>query len=226
MSASTLKLIAIITMLIDHIGAIFFPDQMWIRMIGRIAFPIFAYFIAEGFFRTSDVKKYMQRLLIFAFISQWPFSFAFDRSIFLSLNVFFTLFFGLYAIYKYDQSKNMNIVSIIGILAQVLNTDYGIYGVYMIFIFYKYHEDFKNMVKYQAILNGSYLGLVLIIFSLNGNSLSFGHVLPVLIQGLCLLSLILIKYYNGEKGYNFKYIFYAFYPVHLTILGLIKFFAK
>lgn len=226
MTASTLKLIAIITMLIDHIGAIFYPDEMWIRMIGRIAFPIFAYFIAEGFFRTSDVKKYMQRLLIFAFISQWPFSFAFDRSIFLSLNVFFTLFFGLYAIYKYDQSKNINIVSVIGILAQVLNTDYGIYGVYMIFIFYKYHEDFKNMVKYQAILNGAYLGLIIIMFSLNGNSLSVGHVLPVLIQGLCLLSLILIKYYNGEKGYNFKYIFYAFYPVHLTILGLIKFFAK
>ena len=69
MSSFVLKLIAIITMLIDHIGAVLYPEIRWLRLIGRIAFPIFAYLVAEGFYKTSDIKKYLKRLFIFALVS-------------------------------------------------------------------------------------------------------------------------------------------------------------
>ena len=125
LSTFTLKLIAIITMVIDHTGAIFFPDQMWLRAIGRIAFPIFVFLLVEGLFNTSNIKKYLTRLGIFALISEIPFDMAFYKARFgvdfltdlkgatqdmqiLDLfirrlikhqNIFFTLFLGLLAIY-------------------------------------------------------------------------------------------------------------------------------
>jgi len=64
MNSFSLKLLACITMLIDHIGAIFFPDIMFIRIIGRVAFPIYAFLITEGYSRTKNLKRYMSRLFM------------------------------------------------------------------------------------------------------------------------------------------------------------------
>jgi len=219
MNSFELKLIAIITMLIDHIGAVLFPDVEWLRMIGRLAFPIFAYLVSEGFFKTSDVKKYMKRLFIFALISQVPFYLAFNEKY--HLNIYFTLFLGLYAVYMCENTNKSYYIWLMGLIGQVIGADYGIYGVLTIYIFYKYHEDFKDIVKYQVILNLAYASMNILGYASYGGKLSLQNILSVSIQALSLVSLLLIKLYNGERGYSLKYVFYVFYPAHLFILYLI-----
>lgn len=94
---SVLKWIAVLTMVIDHVGAILFPDQIWMRVIGRVAFPIYAYCLAEGFRYTSDYRRYLGRLALFAILSEIPFDLAFYGVpfSFAHQNVFFTLTLGL-----------------------------------------------------------------------------------------------------------------------------------
>ncbi len=109
MSSFQLKMIAVITMLIDHIGAVIFPDIIVLRIIGRLAFPLFAFLITEGYRHTSNFNRYLGRLFIFAIISQYPFwlAFGFDAG----LNIFSTLFLGLIAIHSSEIIKNIIPVS-------------------------------------------------------------------------------------------------------------------
>jgi hypothetical protein len=203
MSSSTLKILACLFMLIDHLGYVLFPRLIILRIIGRLAFPLFTYFIAEGYRRTKDVTDYLGRLFLFAFISQIPFSEAFNLKG-LHLNVFFTLAMGLYALYIYDKKKNILIVIVIALACQFMNTDYGAYGVFLVFLFNKYHEDFIKMA-----------------ISISVITLIFSFTLTSQIQIFCLFSLILIRLYNRERGLRLKYLFYGFYPVHLLILAYI-----
>ena len=105
MTSFTLKLIAMITMFIDHFGYAIMGQFSFFNLFGRLAFPIFAFQISEGFIHTKSVKKYLLRLIIFALISQIPFSlftYYIVHSNPFTLNVFFTLAFGLVSIYIYD----------------------------------------------------------------------------------------------------------------------------
>lgn len=151
-----IKLIAIITMVIDHAGMIFFPRIIVFRIIGRIAFPLFAFFIAEGFRHTRSVKKYLFRLLLCAVLFQvpdWLFGSETMRRIFISwgwesvpsinyeLNIFATLFLGLAAISLYNKLKEKHIayswlaVTAMAVIAQIIGADYGAYGVLFIIVF-------------------------------------------------------------------------------------------
>ena len=108
MSAFVLKIIAIVTMFIDHLGyAVHNGSFSSFNYIGRLAFPIFAFQISEGYIHTKNIKKYFLRLLLFAVISQLPFMIF--NSILnihkLYLNTLFTLFLGLVSIYIYDKCK-------------------------------------------------------------------------------------------------------------------------
>jgi hypothetical protein len=99
-----LKLLALVTMLVDHIGYMFFPNEMFFRIIGRLAFPIFAYHIALGYSRTSNPKKYVLRLFFFALITQLPYSF-FNPSLKFNpihLNILFTFLMAIGLLYVYD----------------------------------------------------------------------------------------------------------------------------
>lgn len=226
MNGAQLKLIAIIVMLIDHTGALLFPKVYILRVIGRLAFPIFAYFISEGYIKTSDVEKYKKRLFVFALISQIPFYLAFKNIVY--LNIFFTLFLGLYAINVYDENGSIGTIWLMGILAQLINTDYGLYGVFTIYFFYKYHEDFKTMAKKQVFLNIIFVSVIFLITVLSpfNRGKDAAWILKAFVgtgmQAISLLSLFLIKSYNGQRGRSMKYLFYAFYPVHLMILWMIK----
>lgn len=221
MTTFTLKLIACIAMLIDHTTAIFVKNQeLWTigRGIGRIAFPIFCFLIVEGFFHTSNAKRYLVRLGVFAIISEFAFDFAFWNtinmtSIFSYQNVYFTLFIGLLAIMVYDkillkyrsQPSTFNILAVItivfsGVAAVLLKSDYDFRGILYIFIFYIFHYSKKKTLLAFALFTG---------FIAPG------------IQLLQILAIPFIWLYNGKKGPSMKYVFYAFYPVHLAILGLI-----
>ena len=136
-----LKMIAIVSMLIDHIGYIFFPEVSVFRIIGRIAFPIFTYILAEGIYYTKDIKKYMLRLGIFALLSEIPYDLAFQGKVleFSRQNVFFTLFLGVLMFYVMSNVKNIIMQYAVVIAAvmfsRFLHTDYSSIGILMIFIF-------------------------------------------------------------------------------------------
>ena len=202
----TMKMIAIISMLVDHIGHIFFPEVMIFRMIGRLSFPIFAYVLAEGFIYTRDVKKYMLRLGIFALLSEIPYDLAIMGSVleFSHQNVFFTLFLGVLMLWIMTQTRNMILqygtVAAMLFLCKILNTDYSDIGILMIFIFYIFRER-----KIEKLL---IVGLVFI--GLTGG-----------IQLYAILALPLIALHNREQGPKMKSFFYLFYPAHLLILYIV-----
>lgn len=232
MSAYILKLIAIITMTIDHSSYLIYGANLsWMNYIGRIAFPIFAFQISEGYTHTKNLKKYFSRLILFALISELPyawFSYAFFSGI--KLNIIFTLIVGLSSIYIYDllvqkgkKQKKESISSykllgvmiavFLGLLADGIGLDYGFYGVFLIFTFYT--------LRNNTILKN--LGIII---------LTFVYYLPTLIVAnfslsiivlaiFSLIPLIFINLYNGKKGKNFKLLFYIFYPMHLFVLCLI-----
>ncbi len=223
MSGFVLKVIAMLTMLIDHTGAILLinsPYYMYFRMIGRLAFPIYCFLLVEGFYQTSNVKKYLKRLGIFALISEIPFDLAFANKTtstgFLeSQNVFFTLYIGLLVIYlmslvpkKYPTDiMKQNMINF-GILvmgcftSKLLGTDYDILGVLLIVCFYLFRSNKLLLTVFVLLLN----------YGMSGS-----------LQALATISMVFIWFYNGKKGQKInKYIFYAFYPLHILILVLIK----
>lgn len=203
-SSFTLKCIAMVSMLIDHMGAILFPQFLWMRIVGRLAFPIYCFLLVEGAVHTSDIRKYQKRLLVFALLSEIPFDMTFNGS-FLELlrqNVFFTLLIGLIAIEFLERNREIwyNVATVIlaCTAAQVLGTDYGGAGVIFIVCFYKlYPYRLGKQVAFVA-----------------ENALLFLGGIQIY-AGIAALPMLL---YNGKPGRNIKYFFYIFYPGHLLIL--------
>lgn len=203
MTTFTLKIIAIIAMVIDHVGEVFFPEYAIFRIIGRLSFPIFAYLIAEGFVYTKNVKQYLFRLGLFAFLSEIPFDLVFEGEVleFSYQNVFFTLFLGLITLVLI--SRTNNIVFKIGMVVAMtcvsifMSTDYPGIGVLMIVWFYIFRE--KKLEKFLAV--------VLLVVAMTEP-----------IQYWCLLSLVLIGMHNGKQGPKRKLFFYLFYPLHLLLI--------
>lgn len=213
-----LKWIAIVTMFFDHLGAILLPQYPILRLIGRISFPIFCFLLVEGFYHTSNLKKYMLRLGIFAIISEIPFDWMVDSqsSIWQHQNIFFTLLIGLgvlYIIQSISQKYQHNPMILIGaellaviagvIVAQLIHTDYEMVGVLYIVVFYLFRGR-----------NGL-LAVWLILVSF----FSYGQLTT---QLYCVVAMLFICLYNGEKGRSMKYFFYLFYPVHILILCIVR----
>ena len=206
-STFKLKMIAITAMLIDHVGKAFFPHQTILSAIGRIAFPIFVYLLAEGFVHTHDVKRYMVRLGIFAIVSEIPFDLLFTGKLleFECQNVFFTLFLGLVMLCLMLKTTSGIEVLLIAftmiLLGEFLRVDYGGMGLLMICWFYQYRE--RKLLKI--------LGIVII------NTLFMGQE-----QIWAVLALIPITLHYRDEGPKMKWFFYGFYPVHLSVLYLIN----
>lgn len=182
----TLKLFAMLTMLIDHIGYMFFPKYRIFRTIGRLAFPIFAYQLSVGYMKTSDLKRYASRLLGFALISQIPYSFFSPSLEFepFNLNIMFTLLSALGILYVYDMGaakinsfkNNKNYTELfyaaaafLGVFAMLIvpelleiisgskfRLEYGIYGLLMILLFHIYKDKRPAMVISYLLLSMFY----------------------------------------------------------------------
>ena len=199
----TLKIIAIITMFLDHYYRIIGGPE-WLSILGRLAFPIFAFSISEGYSHTKNVNKYLMRLLNFAIIIQLPNFLGFQEY---PLNIFFTLALGLFCLEILDNNKINIVVRYIVVLylcflAEKTGLDYGAYGVILIILFNK----LKNNKLYIFI---GFLALNLVI-------LKIGNLSEM--QMYSVFSLVPIFLYNGKKGYGMKYFFYLFYPLHFIFL--------
>ena len=137
MSAFTLKLIALVTMIIDHVGAIFFPQFIWLRYIGRLSMPIYAFLLVQGYMHTRNFNRYALRMGIFALLSEVPYDLLFQGTWleFQRQNILFTFLTALFVMKLLDASaKSRNIFMFIGaviltILPYFLHFSYGVYGV-------------------------------------------------------------------------------------------------
>ena len=208
-----LRLTAILTMTLDHIGYMFFPSNISLRLIGRIAFPIFAFGIAEGIKYTRNYQKYLLRLLIIALISEVPFDLMTSDTIcsFNSSNVMFTLLSGAclccFMRFKLPTAEKI-IFTLIPILSVIMNCDYNIIGISVIPIMYYFITKGKPAT-------GALISCLLL-------TLCFG-----LWQLPCFFSAYLISQYNGKREEKtlttpFKITNYLFYPAHILLIYTIS----
>lgn len=202
-------------MVIDHCGITLFAGTSWYlpcRILGRIAFPLYAFLLTEGYVHTHSVKKYAKRLFFFALLSEIPFDYAlFGTPCYLGYqNVFFTLLLGLGALISIDRARAGSAVSqiylvFLMVLSEILCTDYGAFGILLMMVFYIFRDR-------KAVCTAVAAGLLI----------TYGFASEFPIKGFGAAALIFILFYNGKKGnYPFPSIlFYAVYPLHLVVLGL------
>ncbi len=206
-SSFQLKMIALIAMVTDHIGVLFFPQYMVFRIIGRIVFPIYCFLLVEGAFHSRNLLKYSARLLLFALISEIPFDLTFRNTFFdfSHQNTFFTLLLGLIGIMLLKRKGIIRWLSfLLPLVAELLRTDYGGYGVLVILLFYILHENVVWKMTFFGLL--SYLNY------------------RDSVKLYACLAIVPLLFYNGKRGYNIKYAFYVFYPLHLMVLFFITHF--
>ncbi|WP_260986497.1 MULTISPECIES: conjugal transfer protein TraX [Paenibacillus] len=200
--------IAMITMLIDHIGAVFFPHIIELRIIGRIAFPIYAFAVYIGYKHTRDVQKYIWRLFWIAIISQVPFMAAFNHY---SLNVVWTLWSALLVLFVIDKlpSRLLSIPIVIGAgwFMEISQMDYGMYGLLLVLLF-RYFQG-PVLVVAHVVLNALYL-------LLHNSSVQMYSVLAT-------AGIAIAQYY--QAGFRMKgprWVWRYFYPAHLAIIAIIR----
>lgn len=263
MSVLTLKIIAIVTMIMDHIGAI--TGEHWLRIVGRLSLPIFAFLIANGFKHTSNVKKYLLRLFAFAVISEIPFDLFIENKLsiieFNGLipdvrldNVLFTFTIGLLYLsvsdyFKKKEYKCFNLINaallfVSCCLAAFVSSDYGAAGILWVALFGTFDVQKKEsaaplalgsivLASWHVITKNFARGIL----QLTGISI---NKIPILVYFFCgskvtasdrlqmisAFAVALILLYNGKSGMpkskvanrTLRYVFYAFYPIHLLIL--------
>ena len=238
LSGSTIKIIAVITMFIDHFGKILLKNGIVINapysafsdyqfslllkavdichILGRIAFPLFCFLLVEGFIHTHNLKKYIISLGILAIISEPIYDLSFGRGLFSfdQQNVIFTLLLGvlmLALIRKCNDNLLITVAAttICGIASYLLQLDGWYYGIALIAILYYFREH--DWLKYLLVLVAMYVcGLD---FSLQA------LIDPYFLTAAS--SIVIMALYNGKRGLKMKYFFYIFYPLHLLVLHII-----
>ncbi len=218
LSGNVLKIIAAVTMMADHTGMILFPRTEAFRLIGRIAFPLFAFFIAEGCRYTHNKKKYLGTILLLGLIFHAVFVLATGQTLF---NIFITFSFSIILIYLLQrvkkemregtwQSKILSGILFFGMLfftylfTTCFQVDYGFFGIMLPVIVSLFDGLWQRKAAFLA-------GSLLLVLSIH-----------TYFQSFCLLAVPILFFYNGTKGkYKMKYFFYVFYPAHLVILFLL-----
>lgn len=244
-----LKLIALITMIIDHTGYMIFTDDIRFRLIGRISFPIYAFFITEGVKYTSNINNYLKRLLGLAIFCQIGFHLSnmfntYETATFHGTNILFTLFLGASGIHIYNTLKEKNykhfLLTIPLIMATIFKTDYGFWGVILIYMFYFIGTNPIWGILWVIMKSNIIIYLMLIpINTLEGTSFveMIGSMTTVLstildVSFFTIIPFFLIDYYiKNPKQSNLtstqknisKNLFYIAYPLHFLALGIIRY---
>ena len=217
LDGTSLKLIAMISMVFDHVGDMFFPGALWMRMIGRLAMPLFSFCIAEGYAHTKNKQRYLLRIGVFALVSEIPFDLAFEGRVGLGhQNIMLSFFLAILALMLFDRIRGEGkehaagktllgilCVCAVAVLALVLRADYTLFAVLAVFLFYVLRN------RHPLLRCGVGVGFLAL-------TRTVGYYRAT---GLSLIPLLL---YNGKRGRGLKWLFYAFYPGHLLLLYLLK----
>ncbi len=224
-----IKYIVIIAMLIDHIAWAFVPTMsaagQIMHFVGRFTAPTMSYMIAEGYNYTSNKQKYAFRLLLFSLISWLPYTFFEHGRITPEISVIFALFLGYMSIWVWDRSgliMELRIIMVIVFCLLSVTSDWGIFAVLWPLFFYIYRDDEK---KKWIVFNIIAL-LHWILNIIQDVQLGRGPLRCSFQIGVFFTPVLLVLLYNGKGGKNNavnKWFFYIFYPLHLLILGLIKY---
>lgn len=214
MTSAVLQVVAILTMAIDHIGFMFFPEVLIFRMIGRISFPLFVFLLVEGYVHTRDRVSYFCRLLLFSVISEFAYELFSQGNVTgpYNQNVMFELSLIFVVLWLVDKGveKSEFLFMLIGFLtlfAELLGFMYGAYGLLLGLCFY----IFRNK-RWAVMLSVLVLTVVYCVF--HGSIFEFWAI----------LSVIFIYFYNGERGRRMPRLLpYVFYPGHLLVLEWIHF---
>ena len=231
-----LHLMAMVFMLCDHLWGTVVPGNDWLTCIGRIAFPLYAFMLVEGYFHTKDLRKYALRLFLFALLSEIPFNLAMGSRLFhpVHQNVLWSFLASLGLIHWNEETKKSGKIwlrVIVGSLSVLLG-----YIVGLITMVDYYHAGILTALVFYFFRGKkwwSYLGQLFCLWYVNMQMLGgfgyevqlFGETHFLMRQGFALLALIPIWLYRGRQGYHSKWlqtVYYLFYPLHLLILGLIK----
>lgn len=235
MTGFVLKLIAALTMLIDHAGLLLFPGARWMRIVGRIAFPLFAYSIAEGFRYTHDRKRYFLQIFLLGTACQIVYTIA-DGTLYLGILITFSLSICLMALAREmrsawcgEQTTVGNLLEnggisqssrciltttaffgatvLVALLTMTVRVDYGFCGILVPLAAY-----LPEKPAYRKLSCGAMLAVLSAYQWIGGD-----HV-----QVWCLLAMIPLILYNGQPGkHRLKWFFYIFYPVHMAVLYLL-----
>lgn len=203
--SSILQVLALVAMTIDHFGAVFYPDLVFMRLIGRMALPVFAFSLASGYKITKDLGAYYARIVGLAFLSQIPYMLALDHPG--GLNICFTLAASLPIMLALDLKKYLYAISLL-VLVLAMNVEYSLYALGMILAF-KYLESSKN-----------YLLITLTILTI-----IYVYETAYFLQIFAIVPFAIIIYFHElkERLTISRRVFYAYYPAHLFVILLIKF---
>ena len=241
-TGNQLKLIACLLMLCDHVGYMLIENgvlygqnpiyweqaiatsagQRWflaariLRFIGRMAFPLFAFLVAEGFFHSANRRNYFHRLFFFGLLSEVPFDLACRGVVWYPeyQNVLFTYCIAVLCLWILSLLEarrlpfllNVPVIALFAALAWFLKTDYNAVGVVLVSLFYLLrNEETLRLLTAAAVCVAE--------------SISYG--------GISALSCVLIRFYNGKRGVlRLKYTFYLFYPLHMLLFYFMVWYAN
>ena len=236
-----LHIFAMATMLLDHIYHSGLVDITWFTCVGRLAFPIFAFMIAEGFHYTKNRKKYALRMLIFAAITEIPFNLVVSGKLlyFPHQNVMWTFLLSILLLTLYEKIKQEKnavmrffaypIITVVFLVIALLGmVDYNAIGILTVILFHFTRVEKADTTKKKVVCRGIQLiGMLMLNFMVSSYPEYGIQIAPDLylsMQSFAVLALPLIWLYNGKQGYYNKYIklsYYLFYPVHCLVLGIL-----
>lgn len=206
LNAQQIKWLGCLFMLVDHIGFFLFPQVSILRMVGRLAFPLFAFMVANGYFHTRSLRRYLLRLFLFALFYQPVYNWCVPGK----WNIFLTLALGLAAIALYDKAAqhkklwlSIPAVAAVCTAACLLHADYSFYGVLLVFTAYLGCRRKEMLVPAWVVLHL----LILLPFSKLAD-----------VQLFALGALPFLFLYNGQRGQGNRWLFYLFYCVHIPLL--------
>ena len=214
-------------MVVDHAAVAFFDDNLAMRAVGRLSMPIFAFLVVEGFRRTHSLRGYIGRLLIFAFLSQPAYFFAFPGFPGLGPNILFTFALGLLMLHFYEEKQSLWVVAAAALVAELADLNYGSFAILMIFVFYRWDGRSGKELGRWLLLPVFWQASRQIISSVirHGENLPafLPQLLPILlVSALAWCSVFFVTAYNRRQGWQAKYLFYIFYPGHLLLIGFLK----